>query len=155
MSTAEHRQDLGTHLCPQKMDDDDIPEPGFATAWARARGEGEGARRACGPPAARLRTSTGYCRRSSDQPPSSSDAISTSSVLWRDECAAGAYDFTVRARPMGKLMCTSRNSTGQVVPVERSGFVSVCRQATIIFSFVIGIASKKVCIGVLPKHQRP
>jgi tripartite-type tricarboxylate transporter receptor subunit TctC len=30
--------------------DDDIPELGFATAWARARGEGEGARRACGPP---------------------------------------------------------------------------------------------------------
>ena len=56
---------------------------------------------------------------------------------------------------MGKLMCTSRNSTGQVVPVERSGLVSVCRQAAIIFSFVIGIASKKVCIGVLPKHQRP
>ena len=49
VTTAEHRQDLGTHLYPQKMDDDDIPEPGFATAWARARGE-EGARRACGPP---------------------------------------------------------------------------------------------------------
>jgi hypothetical protein len=28
-------------------------------------------------------------------------------------------------------------------------------QAAIIFSFVIGIASRKVCIGVLPKHQRP
>ena len=39
--------------------------------------------------------------------------------------------------------------------VERSGFGVRCRQAAIIFSFVIGIASRKVCIGVLPKHQRP
>ena len=38
--------------------------------------------------------------------------------------------------------------------VERSGF-GVCRYAAIIFSFTIGIASRKVCIGVLPKHQRP
>ena len=30
-----------------------------------------------------------------------------------------------------------------------------CRQAAIIFSFVIGIVSRKVCIRVLPKHQRP
>jgi hypothetical protein len=27
--------------------------------------------------------------------------------------------------------------------------------AAIIFSFAIGMASRKVCIGVLPKHQRP
>jgi hypothetical protein len=27
--------------------------------------------------------------------------------------------------------------------------------AAIIFSFVIGIASRNVCIGVFPKHQRP
>jgi hypothetical protein len=39
--------------------------------------------------------------------------------------------------------------------VERSGFGVRCRQAAIIFSFAIGIASRKVCIGVLPKHQRP
>jgi hypothetical protein len=39
--------------------------------------------------------------------------------------------------------------------VERSGFGVRCRQAAIIFSFVIGIASKNVCIGFLPKHQRP
>ena len=39
--------------------------------------------------------------------------------------------------------------------VERSGFgVRYC-QAAIIFSLVIGIASRNVCIGVLPKHQRP
>jgi hypothetical protein len=28
-------------------------------------------------------------------------------------------------------------------------------QAAISFSFANGIASRKVCIGVLPKHQRP
>ena|SRR6266571_4837163 len=39
--------------------------------------------------------------------------------------------------------------------VERSGFAVRRCQAAIIFSFVIGIASRKVCIGVLPKHQRP
>ena len=39
--------------------------------------------------------------------------------------------------------------------VERSGFGVRCRQAAIIFSLVIGIASRNVCIGVLPKHQRP
>jgi hypothetical protein len=39
--------------------------------------------------------------------------------------------------------------------VERSGFGVRCGQAAIIFSFVIGIASRKVCIGVFPKHQRP
>jgi hypothetical protein len=39
--------------------------------------------------------------------------------------------------------------------VERSGFGVRCRYAAIIFSFAIGIASRKVCIGVLPKHQRP
>jgi hypothetical protein len=39
--------------------------------------------------------------------------------------------------------------------VERSGFVVRRDQAAIIFSFAIGMASRKVCIGVLPKHQRP
>ena len=39
--------------------------------------------------------------------------------------------------------------------VERSGFGVRRDQAAIIFSFVIGTASRKVCIGVLPKHQRP
>ena len=39
--------------------------------------------------------------------------------------------------------------------VERSGFVVRRDQAAIIFSLAIGIASRKVCIGVLPKHQRP
>jgi hypothetical protein len=31
----------------------------------------------------------------------------------------------------------------------------VCGQAAMSFSFANGIASTKVCIGVLPKHQRP
>jgi hypothetical protein len=39
--------------------------------------------------------------------------------------------------------------------VERSGFVVRRDQAAIIFSFAMGMASRKVCIGVLPKHQRP
>jgi putative transposase len=39
--------------------------------------------------------------------------------------------------------------------VERSGFAVRRDQAAIIFSFAIGSASRKVCIGVLPKHQRP
>ena len=39
--------------------------------------------------------------------------------------------------------------------IERSGFGVPMSQAAIIFSFVIGIASRNVCVGVLPKHQRP
>src|ERR1700731_2415028 len=39
--------------------------------------------------------------------------------------------------------------------IERSDFGVRRCQAAIIFSFVIGIASRNVCIGVLPKHQRP
>ena len=39
--------------------------------------------------------------------------------------------------------------------VERSGIAVRRGQAAIIFSLVIGMASRKVCIGVLPKHQRP
>ena len=39
--------------------------------------------------------------------------------------------------------------------VERSGFGVRLPLGSIIFSFVIGIASRKVYIGVLPKHQRP
>jgi hypothetical protein len=38
--------------------------------------------------------------------------------------------------------------SGRVLFVRRD-------QAAIIFSFAIGMASRKVCIGVLPKHQRP
>ena len=38
--------------------------------------------------------------------------------------------------------------------VERSGFVVRRDQAAIVFSFAIGMAFRKVCIGVLPKHQR-
>jgi hypothetical protein len=34
-------------------------------------------------------------------------------------------------------------------------YLSACDQAAIIFSSTIGFASRKVCIGVLPKHQRP
>ena len=41
------------------------------------------------------------------------------------------------------------------MPGERSGFGIRRCQAAIIFSFVIGIASRKVCVGVFPKHQRP
>ena len=33
--------------------------------------------------------------------------------------------------------------------------VSLCLQAAMSFSFASGIGSRKVCIGVLPKHQRP
>ena len=39
--------------------------------------------------------------------------------------------------------------------VERSGLMSDVLKAALIFSFVIGSASWKVCIGVFPKHQRP
>ena len=39
--------------------------------------------------------------------------------------------------------------------IERSDFGVRRCQAAIIFSFAIGIASRNVCIGVLPKHQRP
>jgi hypothetical protein len=39
--------------------------------------------------------------------------------------------------------------------IERSVFGVRSGQAAIIFSFVTGIASRKVCIGVFPKHQRP
>jgi hypothetical protein len=39
--------------------------------------------------------------------------------------------------------------------IKRSDFGVRRCQAAIIFSFAIGIASRNVCIGVLPKHQRP
>jgi hypothetical protein len=39
--------------------------------------------------------------------------------------------------------------------VERSGVAVRCGQAASIFSFVSGTASRNVCIGVFPKHQRP
>ena len=58
----------------------------------------------------------------------------------------------VKAVPVN---CISRDLSDRRCLVERSGFGVRCRQAAIIFSFVIGIASRKVCIGVLPKHQRP
>ena len=38
---------------------------------------------------------------------------------------------------------------------ERSGIAVRRGQAAMIFSLVIGMASRKVCIGVFPKHQRP
>ena len=38
---------------------------------------------------------------------------------------------------------------------RRLVFCLICDQAAIIFSFAMGMASRKVCIGVLPKHQRP
>ena len=38
---------------------------------------------------------------------------------------------------------------------EQSGFSVRDDQAAIIFSFIIGIVSRKVCNGVLPKHHRP
>ena len=39
--------------------------------------------------------------------------------------------------------------------IERPDFGVRRCQAAIVFSFVIGIASRNICIGVLPKHQRP
>ena len=42
-----------------------------------------------------------------------------------------------------------------VVPGELSGVGIRGGQAAIIFSCAMGLASRKVCIGVLPKHQRP
>ena len=55
--------------------------------------------------------------------------------------------------PMQRVLAETRSDRRCLV--ERSGFGVRRRQAAIIFSFVIGIASRKVCIGVLPKHQRP
>jgi hypothetical protein len=43
----------------------------------------------------------------------------------------------------------------QTTPGERSGIGVRRDQAAIVFSLVIGMASRKVCIGVLPKHRRP
>jgi hypothetical protein len=41
-------------------------------------------------------------------------------------------------------------------PDDVAGFApSAPAHPPIIFSLVIGIASRNVCIGVLPKHQRP
>jgi hypothetical protein len=51
--------------------------------------------------------------------------------------------------------CIAETRSYSRVPVERWGLPSDVDQAAIIFSFVIGNASRKVCIGVLPKHQRP
>jgi UDP-glucose 4-epimerase len=53
------------------------------------------------------------------------------------------------------LNCISGTRSTRRYLVERSGFSVRCRQAAIIFSLVIGIASRNVCIGVLPKHQCP
>ena len=51
--------------------------------------------------------------------------------------------------------CANRNAIDGLCLVERSGFDVGRDYAAIILSFVISIASRKVRIGVLPKHQRP
>jgi IstB-like ATP binding protein len=40
-------------------------------------------------------------------------------------------------------------------PGERSGIAVRRDQAAMVFCLVIGMASRKVCIGVFPKHHRP
>ena len=53
------------------------------------------------------------------------------------------------------LTCSSRHLIRQLA--SESDRVEPVRedQAAIIFSFASGTASRKVCIGVLPKHHRP
>src|SRR5262245_66637663 len=65
----------------------------------------------------------------------------------------GAQPFG--AMPGHRLLVLAGTRSDSWRLVERPGFGVRCRWAAIIFSFVIGIASTKVCIGVLPKHQRP
>jgi hypothetical protein len=54
---------------------------------------------------------------------------------------------------VGDLVCISSHLIGH--SVSESGPVRRWDQAAIIFSLASGTASRKVCIGVLPKHQRP
>src|SRR3954469_5383229 len=51
--------------------------------------------------------------------------------------------------------CSSWNLIGQLASGGWSVRLSDCDQAAINFSLASGVASRKVCIGVLPKHQRP
>jgi hypothetical protein len=51
-------------------------------------------------------------------------------------------------------MCISRKSIGQLVPGWAIRFWCPLPSGRDHFSFVIGIASTKVCIGALLKHQR-
>ena len=51
--------------------------------------------------------------------------------------------------------CSSWNLIGQSVSGDGRSRLSDGDQAAIIFSLASGTASRKVCIGVLPKHQRP
>ena len=57
----------------------------------------------------------------------------------------GGGGFSVLAETRSDSLCL----------VELSGLVVRRGQAAIIFSLAIGMAFRKVCIGVLPKHQRP
>ena len=58
---------------------------------------------------------------------------------------AGRLRYYVLAETRSDIWCL----------VERSGFGVRCDQAAIVFSLAIGIASRNVCSGVFPKHQRP
>ena len=60
----------------------------------------------------------------------------------------------LRPRP-AKLRCSSWHLIGQLASGDRSVPPVGYDQAAIIFSLASGVASRKVCIGVLPKHHRP
>ena len=54
-----------------------------------------------------------------------------------------------------EFKCISEDLIGQTVLEVSAGVAVVRGQAAMSFSFARGSASRKVCIGVLPKHQRP
>jgi transposase len=73
---------------------------------------------------------------------------------WITALRAAAIQALVEGGPLqlslfDVLARTSSDRQRQLVKHVR------CRHAAMIFSFARGMASRKVCIGVLPKHQRP
>ena len=69
-------------------------------------------------------------------------------------CVRGAE---LRTRTRAAICCVvkAETSSDRRRLDERSGIGVRRDQAAIVFSLVRGMASRKVCIGVLPKHQRP
>jgi len=76
-------------------------------------------------------------------------------ALFGREGLCGLLGAMIAREAFGRYMCSSRHLIGH--SASESDRVEPVRpdQAAIIFSFASGTASKKVCIGVLPKHHRP
>jgi hypothetical protein len=99
-----------------------------------------------------------------------SDIFGLRSIRFRDRFSERTFQLEGEALKTAlgvtRLRSAERNKPGRyfVLAATRSDsrwlssgrvLLSDVAQAAIIFSFVIGSASRKVCIGVLPKHQRP